>query len=130
MTAVVVVLAVIVGLEFCQALELVSVPGLYIRRIPYAYSVALSGMVLMATVLLLQSSIAAVSALLLVDVVLGGAALSEPLLTSRFRHSSAFSVPFITMTRARKPFKIGARGEYHCSGGDPFGRRTAGLNRC
>ncbi len=71
LTALLVALALIVGLEFCQALELVSVPGLFFRRIPYTYSVALSGLALIAVVFLLQSAIAAVSAIVLIDLLLG-----------------------------------------------------------
>ncbi len=70
LAALVVVLALIVGLEFCQALELVSVPGLFFRRIPYTYSVALSGIALLATGLLLRSPIAIVSAIIMVDLIL------------------------------------------------------------
>ncbi len=64
-------LALIVGLEFCQALELVSVPALFLRRIPYTYSVALCGLALIALGFLLKSALALVSAIVLVDLVLG-----------------------------------------------------------
>ncbi len=64
------VLAFIVGLEFCQALELVSSPGLFFHRVPYAYSVALCGVVLMAAGFLLSSSLATLFVIVIVDFVL------------------------------------------------------------
>ena len=68
--AVAFVLALIVGLEFCQALELVSSPALFFRRIPYAYSVALGGVVLMAAGFLLKSALATLSVIVVIDFVL------------------------------------------------------------
>lgn len=52
--ALVLVIAVTVGLELCQALELVTIRFLY-RRIPYTYSVAFSGAVLIAAGYTLKS---------------------------------------------------------------------------
>lgn len=62
--------ALAVGLEFCQALELVAIPRLFFRRIPYAYSVILCGAVLIGAGYIFKSLAGIALAAIVIDFVL------------------------------------------------------------
>lgn len=66
----VLVIAFTAALAFSQALEFVTVPQLFFRRIPYTYSVVLSGAVLIAVGYLLQSPAGIVLAAVIMNLVL------------------------------------------------------------
>ncbi len=73
LTAVVLVTAIAAGLEFCQALELVIIPRLFFRRIPYTYSLVFCGAALIAAGYLFKSLPGVALVAVIINLVLGTA---------------------------------------------------------
>ncbi len=72
LTAVVLVISVTAVLTWCQALELVSVPRLIVRRIPYTYAVLACGVVLIAAGYALRSAPGVALAAVILNLALAG----------------------------------------------------------
>jgi hypothetical protein len=68
--AVVLVVSLTTSLALCQALELVTVPRLFFRRVPYTYSVVLGGAALIAAGYLLKSAPGVALAAVILNLVL------------------------------------------------------------
>ncbi len=73
LVALVLMVCAVAALAFCQALELVTMPRLLFRRVPYTYSVVLCGAALIAAGYLLKSMLAVVLAAVLIDLILAAA---------------------------------------------------------
>ncbi|MFN8377370.1 MAG: hypothetical protein U0452_01760 [Anaerolineae bacterium] len=69
---VVLVLTFVTGLQLCQALELVTIPSLFLRHIPYAYLIVICGVFLVAAVYLFKNPFGVMLIAIAIDIILAG----------------------------------------------------------